>query len=412
MAKLTIQDLAKVLVDKNGLSQQEAETFVTAIFDVVQNGIRRDRLVKVKGLGTFKVIDVDARESINVNTGERVLINGHGKITFTPDATMKELVNKPFSGFETVLLNEGVEFDDMTTAETTTEEESITVENSADIEEPAPQAEEEPAPQVKEEPAPQVKEEPAPQVEEPVLQVIEEPAPQVIEETAPQVEEEPAPQVEEKVAPQVKKVVAAPKKKVVKKEEEHPQPESVEETVEEESTPWWKWLLLAIICLMIGFAGGFYIGKHYDEWCGACEVDEKQQTEEVKTPLVADSLKKASVPADSLLVDSVKKDSLAKDTVKAKPVEEKKVEAPAPDYAKYDAMDQRVRTGAYVIIGTDQVVQAREGDNIARVSRRYLGEGMSCYVEVYNGCTASTPLKAGQEVKIPKLKLRKSVKKQ
>ena len=129
MAKLTIQDLAKVLVDKNGLSQQEAETFVTAIFDVVQNGIRRDRLVKVKGLGTFKVIDVDARESINVNTGERVLINGHGKITFTPDATMKELVNKPFSGFETVLLNEGVEFDDMTTAETTTEEESITVEN-------------------------------------------------------------------------------------------------------------------------------------------------------------------------------------------------------------------------------------------------------------------------------------------
>ena len=112
MAKLTIQDLADVLVEKNDLSKQTAKAFVTAIFDIVQMGIRRDRLVKIKGLGTFKVVDVDARESVNVNTGERVLIDGHSKISFTPDATMKELVNKPFSGFETVVLNEGVEFDD------------------------------------------------------------------------------------------------------------------------------------------------------------------------------------------------------------------------------------------------------------------------------------------------------------
>ena len=113
MAKMTIQDIAKVLVEKNKLPQAEAEAFVAAIFDVVEAGIERDKLVKIKGLGTFKVVTVDARESVNVNTGERVIIDSHDKITFTPDAMMKELVNKPFSSFETVVLNEGVEFEDM-----------------------------------------------------------------------------------------------------------------------------------------------------------------------------------------------------------------------------------------------------------------------------------------------------------
>ena len=113
MGKLSIDELAAVLVEKNGLQKQTAQNFVTSIFDVIKDGIEKDRLVKVKGLGTFKVIGVDARESVNVNTGERVLIDSHSKISFTADAMMKELVNKPFSGFETVVLNEGVEFDDM-----------------------------------------------------------------------------------------------------------------------------------------------------------------------------------------------------------------------------------------------------------------------------------------------------------
>ncbi len=102
MGKLNIQNLAKMLAEKKGLEIEEARRFITTLFDVIQSGIDSDRIVKVKGLGTFKIIEVDARESVNVNTGERVLIDGHSKITFTPDATMKELVNKPFSGFETV----------------------------------------------------------------------------------------------------------------------------------------------------------------------------------------------------------------------------------------------------------------------------------------------------------------------
>ena len=94
MERLSIQELAAVLVTKSGLKKKDAERFATVMFDVVKEGLAADRQVKIKGLGTFKVIDIDSRESVDVNTGERVVIEGHDKITFTPDATMKELVNK------------------------------------------------------------------------------------------------------------------------------------------------------------------------------------------------------------------------------------------------------------------------------------------------------------------------------
>ena len=113
MGKISIQDLSQALVVRNGLDKRDAFIFVSAMFDIIQMNLEKDRIVKVKGLGTFKIIDVDDRESVNVNTGERVLIEGHNKITFTPDALMKELVNKPFSQFETVVLNDGVDFEDM-----------------------------------------------------------------------------------------------------------------------------------------------------------------------------------------------------------------------------------------------------------------------------------------------------------
>ena len=112
MAKISILELSSVLVQRYGLNKRDASIFVSAMFDIIQSALERDRLVKVKGLGTFKIIDVDDRESVDVNTGERVLIEGHGKITFTPDQMMKELVNKPFSQFETVVLNDGVEIEE------------------------------------------------------------------------------------------------------------------------------------------------------------------------------------------------------------------------------------------------------------------------------------------------------------
>ena len=113
MGKITIQEIATKLTEQNGLSKKEATLFVNMMFETIREAVEQDKAVKVKGLGTFKIIDVDDRESVNVNTGERVLIEGHNKITFTPDVLMKELVNKPFSQFETIVLNDGVDFKDV-----------------------------------------------------------------------------------------------------------------------------------------------------------------------------------------------------------------------------------------------------------------------------------------------------------
>ena len=113
MGKISNNELAAVLIDRKQLSKKNASRFVNELFNVIRQGLMNERLVKVKGLGTFKIIDVDDRESVNVNTGERVLIGGHSKISFTPDTLMKELVNKPFSQFETVVLKDGVVFEDV-----------------------------------------------------------------------------------------------------------------------------------------------------------------------------------------------------------------------------------------------------------------------------------------------------------
>ena len=113
MAKTALQLIADTVAKKYKITVKEAEKFVSAMFDIMNEGLKTDKLVKVKGLGTFKVQAVKPRESVNVNTGERVLIEGHDKVSFTPDATMKELVNKPFAQFETVVLNDGVDFTDI-----------------------------------------------------------------------------------------------------------------------------------------------------------------------------------------------------------------------------------------------------------------------------------------------------------
>ena len=128
MAKILIADLAKEVAKKHKLPQKETEQFIANMFAVVAEGLQQDKLVKVKGLGTFKVTQVKPRESVDVNTGERVLISGHDKVTFTPDSLMKELVNKPFAQFETVVINGDVDFAAIDAANPTVETEDVTVE--------------------------------------------------------------------------------------------------------------------------------------------------------------------------------------------------------------------------------------------------------------------------------------------
>lgn len=111
--KLATQDLATLFAERSGMDMKSSMAFVKAVFEIVQEYVAKDKLVKIKGFGTFKLVSVSDRESINVNTGERIVISGHTKLSFTPDSALKDAVNRPFADFETTLLNEGTPLEEM-----------------------------------------------------------------------------------------------------------------------------------------------------------------------------------------------------------------------------------------------------------------------------------------------------------
>ena len=366
MAKLTIQEVAKVLIEKNGLAPKEATRFASEFFAVILQHLQDDEQVKVKGLGTFKIISVDARESVSVRTGERVMIDSHSKVTFTPDTLMKELVNKPFSQFETVVLNEGVEFDDMETpaeADPTViaEEPTVAAEEPAVIAEEPAVAAEEPA---------VIAEEPTVIAEEPIIELAED----LSSETSD--EDEPA------------------------------------ETPDEDEpaeTPWRKWLLTALgILLLMALAcwGGYQYGT-------------RQQVAAADTIVVTDTV---YVAEEDSIQEEVTMETEADDETPAaaeeKPaVPETKPAAPdtkptapetkpaAPD--RYAEKDERVRLGAYRIVGTEKEVTVLPGQTFYSICRAHLGPDMQCYVEVYNDFPRNPQVKEGQVIKIPKLELKR-----
>ena len=142
--KLNIQDLIDLLAEKHGMSKKNADSFVKEFFQLIEEALEKDKYVKVKGLGAFKLIDVESRESVNVNTGERFEIQGHTKVSFTPEPALKDLINKPFSHFETVVLNDNTVLEDTPVDDSDNEDEEnagqkteeVTAATSEDIETP------------------------------------------------------------------------------------------------------------------------------------------------------------------------------------------------------------------------------------------------------------------------------------
>ena len=400
MNKLTLNNIAKVLVEKNGLEPKEAMMFTTAMFDLIHDRLNEEGIVKVKGLGTFKMIRVEARESINVRTGERVLIDSHAKITFTPDAVMKELVNKPFSQFETVVLNDDVEFTDMKSEETTDEtnnseqsESLVDVVSEGGTPEPAPEPAPEPVVEVAPEPAPVV----AP---EPVAEPTPEPAPVVAPEPVAEVAPEPTPVV----APEPTREVPEPT--VPSADEESEENTSAVQTCyeeDEEESHWHRnigWAFLVLVLMAASAVGGYLygVGQIPSQTAMADTVSAVKVN-----PVVTDTLVNDSLKADSVAVKTE-----AKHEDKAASEEQPQEKTSQNLHDKYAEMDARVRTGAYKITGLDREVKVRAGDNLKRIARRELGsDDMVCYIEVFNKMNASAELKEGQTIKIPALKLKK-----
>lgn len=435
MGRLTIQEVARVLMTKNGLKLGEANRFASELFAIIQEHLENNDQVKVKGLGTFKVITVEARESVSVRTGDRVMIEGHSKITFTPDATMKELVNKPFSQFETVVLNDNVEFDDMKEQEEDTEvdtdsefddiKDDLTEEELAQLE----QLEQQEPPVVKEEP--QVIEE-KPQAIEEEPQVIEE-EPQAIEEEVPVVaplievpeetkeSEQESEQEPEQELEQEKEPVAERVEDSVKEPEEEPEEEPVvfDDEEEETSRSWskWLWITFGAICLAcLSAAGGYYYGCRHTAMLALSDTVVVRDTVYVAEPqdtAITEIPAKLVAEPEAPKVEEPKMEKPKAESQKAEPkkVETPKVEKPksepAPDVDPYAQKDERVRLGAYRIVGLEREVTVLQGQTFYSICRAQLGPDMECYIEVYNNLPRNPQIKAGQVIKIPKLQPKK-----
>ena len=406
MSKLNVFDLSGVLMSKNGLGDKESRRFVKAIFDVIQECLDEEKVVKVKGLGTFKIIEVDDRESINVNTGERVLIEGHSKLTFTPDSVMKEIVNKPFSQFETVILNDGVDFPEPAIEEPISEE---------------PISEE----PISEEPIPE-----DPILEDPILEdsiseepIFEEPVaadPGLSDKSQSEINaEQEIPSPESPIVEFTEDGDKEDTSDVVPPTDEAPTDEEINDE-EESSNSTLRWVLSGVVVLLLILAaayGGYLYGRY--------EISEEMAYKQMKADLKAaemtvekakeavakdsveqemDATKIGAISVDKEQEDAAKDESPKEAIAKGQVAKEQPVKESAD---KYEAKDVRVRTGAYRIIGEDRVVKAKAGQTVEDIATRLLGPGMSCYVEVYNNLDGKTTLKEGQAIKIPKLQLKK-----
>ena len=342
MGKLTIQEVSKILTEKNGLEPREASRFAAEMFAIILQRLQDGEAVKVKGLGTFKIINVEARESVSVRTGERVVIDSHSKVSFTPDTLMRELVNKPFSQFETVVLNDGVVFEDI---------KDEVAEEAAE----APVAEE-----------PVVEEESVVE-EEPVVAPVEDPV----------VEEEPA--VEEKP--------------VVAEEPVKEEPELIDFYEEEKpKRNWMHWLIACAVALILVLVAGY----------GGYQLGNQQVMLVPDTIVVRDTVYMAEVQ-DTLEGENAEEAIFKEMVAESDEQSEPKAEPQQETVDQWAAKDERVRLGAYRIVGLLREVTVLEGQTFYSICRAQLGPDMQCYVEVYNGLPRNPQIKTGQVLKIPKL---------
>ena len=449
MAKSAIQLITSALAKQHNLSADDAAAFVDAFFDIISSELKNGNQVKIKGLGTFKVQAVKPRESVNVNTGERVLIEGHDKISFTPDTVMKELVNKPFSQFETVVINDGVDteeleripaedssdevksdLDDATTKNTSeekllVEEERTEVEDTKDetnnissvkedaeieaednlneknlpidvIEEPTTEeneaifdSEEKPSnlEEKKEE-----KQEVSKEVDSKVDSIVESKVDAIVE---PKVEEE-------TIEVEVKSVQSVPNTSEEREESSNENnidkkelPNSSEPThilddedTDVESSENGILKKVALVAFIVIICLGIFL------WARMSSTNSKKKTkevaEQVNTSEDHSSLGTQTVSADTTSVTKVHKTPEKKETAKV-------------DSFMALNSDPRIRYGAYNIIGIDRIVVLKKGETMEKYSRKTLGADMVGYFQVLNG---RKTMQAGDTMKVPKVELR------
>ena len=446
--KISIQELTEQFAESKGIQKKDAENYIKEFFKLIEKALNNERYVKIKGFGTFKLIEVDSRESINVNTGERIEIQGHTKITFTPDASLKDLVNKPFAHFESVVLNEGAFIDGLPTDEDDAEEETPAIEEESTsrdaihcVREEAPAIEEEPiieeeTPAIEEEPSESRdvacsvrEEEPTSEEETPAIEEEPNPIPLLHEggvpsggvvgsdtediEEQPTSEEQPQPEKEPEMDNHMAQIIT----NIENELETNKQPKSMIGNLRDniakdfkEDTQGMKYFfgIVAFIILLCIAAIVFL----YHPTLLTDLMPKPQEQEEATQEATPEEV----IPADTLAIQT---DTLAvqTDTIVAQPdtvvapvvelpqptpppvVEEKPQPAPQPA-TTYKA------SGVYTITGTQTEHTVKRGETLRIISEKYFGtRELSTYIVEHNKDIISNPnnVAVGTKIKIPKL---------
>lgn len=444
MSKFSLNTLGKLLADKSGLSQVEAELFIRKMFDVCNQGLDADKQVKIKWLGTFKVQATKDRESINVNTGERFTIEGRDKLTFTPDNILKEIVNKPFAQFETVVVNDGVDFDEIDEkfGEEQTEDAPEQVIDFLDEEKtatPNPEVvviESEKEKEKEDELAKQIAIEQA-KLERLKQAQLEQERIQKEKQEQERLEQERLEQEKLELAQQQQALKAVVEPAVPASDESEEEEKEEEESSNSHHIVIPRYLVVAVCLIVVALIGGMgWFAFNYDQMTAqrdhlAMQLNQYHQAPAKKVPakpaaaplsqeqklrqkVMEDSIRMAKTAEAVKLAENSDEESANEEKAKQA---EAKAKAEAKDKAEEKAAskiassqydkDARVRTGAYRIIGVAQTVTVGAGQTLEQISTRYLGSGMECYVEALNG---TSTVKAGQKIKIPKLELKKKKK--
>lgn len=355
MNKIGNKELAAILTNKYGLDKLDAEKFISAMFGVLGEGLQSDKQVKVKGLGTFKVVGVASRKSVDVNTGNSIVINGRDKISFVPDATLRNDVNRPFAQFDTVPINDGVDFSVIDAKYSRVEDEPIQTQKPVQMVEP---------------------------IQVPVHETV------AVEETRL---EQDVSEMSERIASEEPEQAAweVPHARMEEDDNSEARHSFVDDDTEQ--APWHdkrKYIIAIVLAVIVvacvTVAYYFHQIKLRDN-----------RIEHLEARISVSGTGKPAVKA-----------AIAVKAKQSPKVENVQKETEVNSYEEISRKDSRIRTGAYVIVGIDHTVTVMEKQTLAGISKAQLGPGMECYVEAVNG--GKTEFKTGEKINIPKLRLKKS----
>ena len=413
--RLTIQDLTDLLAAKHSMTKKDAEAFVKEFFLLIEQALESENTVKVKGLGTFKLIDVDSRESVNVNTGERFQIKGHTKVSFSPDANLRDTINKPFAHFETVVLNENTVLEDTPIEETEEEESGEEVIPTVIPESIEPQSQ----------PKEEEKEEMSLTEIQPIVEPRSiEPQSVVVEPKTVPVEKKEIITAEEIIEQELLRANLKPESTIVRSQEGKsemakgaevaqtaiqptPQKNIPDSSVKEKSpVPY----LITIIILVLLLCGGVVLFIYYPDLFSSSS--DKNALD--MPPVTTQPVKPEVQLSDTIEQDSVKdiKPETPKTAITPTPVVPQKKEAVTPAKTENKVIRQQPSTSVYLdsasykITGTKTKYTVKEGETLTRVSLRFYGtKAMWPYIVKHNPDVIKNPnnVPYGTTIKIPEL---------